>query len=225
MFGGEAFQIIWTNHAKERAKERGIPQFPFISSLLRVSLLRAETEISNQLQAIAGPIDVYDTATDVFAALVIDRSEYKLKVICFGRAAEMYPRVGDLVLQMNDIGLARILRWQHVLTKPVYAGFKLHLNGRSVPVYWVNGCAKMRPEEADEANRKAAKALSVLEDIKIQEGKTINLFDWREDAYFGIELQPDKLAIKLYQNATAFQPKDTFARIDIDANGCKFTNC
>lgn len=226
-FGGQSFLLLWSMHARKRTTVRGSSDVELADHFLRFAILRAEEKLKKHLAKIDGYCTIFDRLSGVFAVLSVNREKGKIYVVSYGDSSKMYPRYGDTVIQGNEAGQIRILRWKERKREPICTDIYCHLNGKTLNMCLTRWTVRVFSDsetrkDKEEELRAIADALS--SEIKtIPEGQIINIWDWRTGAFISVILTAgsETLDVVLFQTVDFEPKKNQYARIDITEEGSK----
>ncbi len=226
IFGGDRFDLLWSTHARLRTPARGSNCLEMADMLIRFALSRAEKSISEQLAEIGEACTLYDRISDVFAVFHINREKKKIYVVSYGDASKIFPRYDDTVIQCNEHGQIRVVKWTYLKADPVLTNVYCRLNGRTLRLRWTKWSTKLSAskelrEVSENKLRKIADELS--RSLKtIPEGEVINIWDWRNGTFISVNLPSNcnTLDIILFRTVDFVPNKNTYARVDITNEGC-----
>ena len=225
--GGKKMFIVWSFHALRRAEERLHMNEHEVDAALKKSLQKTARvhSLSEQIVALNGDWIIFD-AEDQHTFVLTCNGDDRLYVLSCG-LSDMHPHDGSITLQINAMGKIRLLKWVKPEANRISAGMTRKLNNRNLSVYWVGECAKMAedPKMLRILKSQTAKMMALLSlgSYPLNEGKTLNVWNWQTHTFFSINIHPDDDAVDviLFRSAQ-FQCKRECIRIDITRYGCEY---
>lgn len=225
LFGGRAFTLWWTAHARQRTSMRGAMGTGLADVFLRGSLQRAEQSISQELSALTDSCTVYDKIFNIFAALALDREQEKIFAVSYGDATEMYPRYDEMTIQTNKNGNVRLIKWKAQRETPIETNIIFRLNGKKLKVRLTKWSTKIVQDRKNcsvrmKKIREITAALSAFSEV-FPEHEIVNIWDWRTGAFLSANI-PDRggtFDVILFKNVD-FVANNQYIRIDITEKEC-----
>ena len=224
---GKKLFVVWSFHALRRAEERLHMNEHEVDAILKKSLQKTARipSLPEQIVALTGDWVVFD-AEDQHTFVLTSNGDNRLYVLSCG-SSDMHPHDGSMTLQINAVGKIRLLRWTKPEANRVPAGMTRTLNNRNLTVYWVGECAKLAENTKMLRILKSqiAKTMALLSlgAYPLNEGRTINVWNWQTHTFFSINIHPDddSVDVILFRSAR-FQCKRECIRIDITKHGCEY---